>query len=180
MKPASRSGMMVDMPSPAGVMAPVRLIPTVTSGSSISSVNSRHASARRPALYARNAPSTSWATVSRPLKGLGSMRGPRRKSWRVMVPSRVPLRLEGGQGPAAALARLPHDRDGLRRTVGDVQKVEVLGGDLALPRDPVAQPVGEALPVLPAEQDHREVLDRKSTRLNSSHSQISYAVFCLK
>src|SRR2546430_12296025 len=24
-----------------------------------------------------------------------------------------------------------------------------------------------------------EVLDRKSTRLNSSHSQISYAVFCL-
>src|SRR2546430_11994107 len=33
--------------------------------------------------------------------------------------------------------------------------------------------------------DHRHVLfvdarDRKSTRLNSSHSQISYAVFCLK
>src|SRR2546430_8884933 len=25
-----------------------------------------------------------------------------------------------------------------------------------------------------------EVTDRKSTRLNSSHSQISYAVFCLK
>src|SRR6266853_2962348 len=27
---------------------------------------------------------------------------------------------------------------------------------------------------------HTVVLDRKSTRLNSSHSQISYAVFCLK
>src|SRR5688572_30899037 len=27
---------------------------------------------------------------------------------------------------------------------------------------------------------HRTALDRKSTRLNSSHSQISYAVFCLK
>src|SRR2546427_5730746 len=26
----------------------------------------------------------------------------------------------------------------------------------------------------------RRTLDRKSTRLNSSHSQISYAVFCLK
>src|SRR2546430_12218959 len=26
----------------------------------------------------------------------------------------------------------------------------------------------------------RRLLDRKSTRLNSSHSQISYAVFCLK
>src|SRR2546427_7558377 len=32
----------------------------------------------------------------------------------------------------------------------------------------------EAEPVLPAGRD------RKSTRLNSSHSQISYAVFCLK
>src|SRR2546430_11695173 len=28
--------------------------------------------------------------------------------------------------------------------------------------------------------DHAEDEDRKSTRLNSSHSQISYAVFCLK
>src|SRR2546427_7606821 len=28
--------------------------------------------------------------------------------------------------------------------------------------------------------DRRPRLDRKSTRLNSSHSQISYAVFCLK
>src|SRR5205085_9010614 len=27
---------------------------------------------------------------------------------------------------------------------------------------------------------HRRRRDRKSTRLNSSHSQISYAVFCLK
>src|SRR2546430_4923351 len=27
---------------------------------------------------------------------------------------------------------------------------------------------------------HRGSRDRKSTRLNSSHSQISYAVFCLK
>src|SRR5438270_1963774 len=36
-----------------------------------------------------------------------------------------------------------------------------------------------------ADRDHRRALlgrvrDRKSTRLNSSHSQISYAVFCLK
>src|SRR2546430_998476 len=28
--------------------------------------------------------------------------------------------------------------------------------------------------------EHLEAEDRKSTRLNSSHSQISYAVFCLK
>src|SRR2546430_8505567 len=34
--------------------------------------------------------------------------------------------------------------------------------------------------VLLAKHFGREPLDRKSTRLNSSHSQISYAVFCLK
>src|SRR5688572_25401068 len=32
----------------------------------------------------------------------------------------------------------------------------------------------------PWEVDNAEAQDRKSTRLNSSHSQISYAVFCLK
>src|SRR5688572_32308347 len=32
----------------------------------------------------------------------------------------------------------------------------------------------------PNHQSVRQSVDRKSTRLNSSHSQISYAVFCLK
>src|SRR2546430_7680423 len=32
----------------------------------------------------------------------------------------------------------------------------------------------------PDEERRRFLADRKSTRLNSSHSQISYAVFCLK
>src|SRR5688572_31700760 len=50
----------------------------------------------------------------------------------------------------------------------------LFGHPLALGEDLVVQHVGVA-PLLP------EVLrDRKSTRLNSSHSQISYAVFCLK
>src|SRR2546427_686483 len=31
-----------------------------------------------------------------------------------------------------------------------------------------------------SQSDYRSPRDRKSTRLNSSHSQISYAVFCLK
>src|SRR2546427_3546771 len=31
-----------------------------------------------------------------------------------------------------------------------------------------------------ADETHHSEVDRKSTRLNSSHSQISYAVFCLK
>src|SRR2546430_12517957 len=43
----------------------------------------------------------------------------------------------------------------------------------------VVDSLGRALPQHPAVRivDAR---DRKSTRLNSSHSQISYAVFCLK
>src|SRR3712207_7567729 len=31
-----------------------------------------------------------------------------------------------------------------------------------------------------ANTDWRSIIDRKSTRLNSSHANISYAVFCLK
>src|SRR2546430_9099839 len=34
--------------------------------------------------------------------------------------------------------------------------------------------------IRPVESHSGGALDRKSTRLNSSHSQISYAVFCLK
>src|SRR2546422_3605278 len=41
------------------------------------------------------------------------------------------------------------------------------------------QLLGRAVPVLLREAQHG-VLDRKSTRLNSSHGYISYAVFCLK
>src|SRR5688572_32694382 len=41
--------------------------------------------------------------------------------------------------------------------------------------------IGPALGFSQVHVDPRqEVADRKSTRLNSSHSQISYAVFCLK
>src|SRR2546427_7005301 len=45
---------------------------------------------------------------------------------------------------------------------------------LALLRELARSPVASASGV------RTLVLDRKSTRLNSSHSQISYAVFCLK
>src|SRR2546427_7727803 len=58
------------------------------------------------------------------------------------------------------------------------------------PRKRVGRRAGRGLSrrlgdVLPAEQVRRKrggaaLEDRKSTRLNSSHSQISYAVFCLK
>src|SRR2546427_4990724 len=57
---------------------------------------------------------------------------------------------------------------------------------LRRPRRPHLQGVGEArrLRGVEAGPDHGaggdHGRDRKSTRLNSSHSQISYAVFCLK
>src|SRR2546427_7357721 len=35
-------------------------------------------------------------------------------------------------------------------------------------------------PILAESSGFHRISDRKSTRLNSSHSQISYAVFCLK
>src|SRR5258708_28199957 len=38
----------------------------------------------------------------------------------------------------------------------------------------------EYLPVIDALDNEPEAVDRKSTRLNSSHQIISYAVFCLK
>src|SRR5438477_3083859 len=55
------------------------------------------------------------------------------------------------------------------------------------PRVAVLEPGGDGLGAEPGE-DRREdgaeladrELDRKSTRLNSSHMSISYAVFCLK
>src|SRR5690242_21108692 len=41
-------------------------------------------------------------------------------------------------------------------------------------------PGGGAVGGLVIERRNRAALDRKSTRLNSSHMSISYAVFCLK
>src|SRR2546427_3524165 len=52
---------------------------------------------------------------------------------------------------------------------------------VAMWADSIADDKG-ALPKRQEHSDarHQEFTDRKSTRLNSSHSQISYAVFCLK
>src|SRR5688572_32663628 len=65
--------------------------------------------------------------------------------------------------------------DAARRQVGIGEvRVDVPKRPIALQR---ARRVGGAL-ALAAEEDGGHE-DRKSTRLNSSHSQISYAVFCL-
>src|SRR5688572_32720772 len=63
-------------------------------------------------------------------------------------------------------------------TLSDLELFRVVGALLRV----IASVEAEELP-LPfdlGEDVHRPFPDRKSTRLNSSHSQISYAVFCLK
>src|SRR2546427_6843152 len=59
-------------------------------------------------------------------------------------------------------------------TAGELDRTTVaLIGARDIPRELV-----EAFRLMPKDTD--PMRDRKSTRLNSSHSQISYAVFCLK
>src|SRR2546427_6667367 len=53
------------------------------------------------------------------------------------------------------------------------------GGGRAAPR-PHFRLVLRSLPRRDSQHPRRGRQDRKSTRLNSSHSQISYAVFCFK
>src|SRR3712207_8786895 len=67
-----------------------------------------------------------------------------------------------------------------RRDVDGLELVLDLGErDLAVGLDR-AVVVRSGIEVGPVREDQPEVADRKSTRLNSSHANISYAVFCLK
>src|SRR2546430_5504486 len=76
------------------------------------------------------------------------------------------LRLE----PKARI-KLPPELDGAR--ILRIQDGEVFSAYVPGPRGPVFMTLIE-------KTFGKDVTDRKSTRLNSSHSQISYAVFCLK
>src|SRR2546430_10701851 len=67
-----------------------------------------------------------------------------------------------------------HCTDGHLAFEGDSRVLQVLLHVLQ-DRDALAQLVHGA-----DHGEHDAQVDRKSTRLNSSHSQISYAVFCLK
>src|SRR5256886_9469325 len=82
--------------------------------------------------------------------------------------------------PAAAEV-LAGERSGAAADLGRTAIEDDLAAALAGPRPQVQDAVGlqhDLRIVLDHEQ--RIAGDRKSTRLNSSHSQISYAVFCLK
>src|SRR2546430_10318698 len=58
--------------------------------------------------------------------------------------------------------------------------VAVPGGEGLLTKLEEERPQLLLLDIMMPKVDGLQLLDRKSTRLNSSHSQISYAVFCLK
>src|SRR3712207_7685111 len=78
--------------------------------------------------------------------------------WR-RAPS-VPLLLEESLGPGVELV------GGGPQSGGEVREVR--------------EPLGPVPPDLRVVLAHARFPDRKSTRLNSSHANISYAVFCLK
>src|SRR3712207_8111825 len=77
------------------------------------------------------------------------------------------------------LVRTDHDSRGGDLTVDELQP----GGDGAFREQAFARPDDDREDQQTALVDEavaHERLDRKSTRLNSSHANISYAVFCLK
>src|SRR3712207_7156185 len=80
------------------------------------------------------------------------------------LPAALPISRHAGEQPPGDHAGDPHAQLAPLPALGDQHR---LAGQLGLPQD--------ALGVL---EEHRT--DRKSTRLNSSHANISYAVFCLK
>src|SRR3712207_8718515 len=74
------------------------------------------------------------------------------------------------------------DREALHPHRGDrahARLVAVQGGQERKPRRP-DHALGQLDQVRRIDGSGRRLLDRKSTRLNSSHANISYAVFCLK
>src|SRR5688572_32314626 len=90
----------------------------------------------------------------------------------ILAVSRIDDEGDGGDGAAVAERR------------GHPGGLVDAGQHLAIPQEAELaldllrrQPIGDAL-ARPALLERKQ--DRKSTRLNSSHSQISYAVFCLK
>src|SRR2546422_5818377 len=86
--------------------------------------------------------------------------------------------------PGAAAARLPPLRGCVGRDGEGGEALQPVG----LPRGSVCQAVRRVLRRQQEARDQaqrgvhgvRDHRDRKSTRLNSSHGYISYAVFCLK
>src|SRR2546430_7568029 len=73
--------------------------------------------------------------------------------------------------PSLGLSRRPPQPVPARPARAPADRGAAQGGQGHAPAQP---------PLARPDQEAEDLRDRKSTRLNSSHSQISYAVFCLK
>src|SRR3712207_7823705 len=89
----------------------------------------------------------------------------RRPPRSTLFPYTTLFRSDGGLGEAGALL---HAREG------------VLADELAAAREQLGRTVGDEVAHVGRVAALAGEEDRKSTRLNSSHANISYAVFCLK
>src|SRR5690242_20986246 len=72
-----------------------------------------------------------------------------------------------------SLLDLPHRK-------GDLRRARAAAVSMIPSSTGAAKALSEVIPALKGKFDGLAVRDRKSTRLNSSHMSISYAVFCLK
>src|SRR2546422_6270757 len=131
----------------------------------VSQIESRRASPSRPVTLALT-----------PILRRTSVQMAHRRRVSTSLPRRCPVDGNGHASPAQIRARLTHpviDADGHWLEDGPVvsEQLRRIGGDRATEGFlSIGRQVRESL----------SMSDRKSTRLNSSHGYISYAVFCLK
>src|SRR5947208_1831972 len=131
----------------------------------------RRASARSPFVSARS--QASWrGNPSGSRYRSGPSREEGRGGW--SCPPRKKLSCRAGD-QLALLCPPPRHAEASNITRGGQPAVWVEDGDRE--RDDTPVPSDQQPHIL---REHMAVLDRKSTRLNSSHQIISYAVFCLK
>src|SRR5256886_5466147 len=101
-----------------------------------------------------------------------------------LAPGRVKMVIGTGYTSAHTIGRKPATLAEMRACIGTVRGL-LAGKTVDFDGTPgrLAFTSGRHIPVIMAASGPKAIEvagDRKSTRLNSSHSQISYAVFCLK
>src|SRR5205807_7401226 len=96
----------------------------------------------------------------------------------VQFPPPFPTRRSSDPAPPSRTASKPHER--YRRRDGDGARGAARGAGLGRPAGTPAERGGSQVRADRGAVPDARGADRKSTRLNSSHLVISYAVFCLK
>src|SRR6266705_3764241 len=95
----------------------------------------------------------------------------------VAVKAQVPV---GGRGKAGGI-KLVRTADEARKAAEQIIGMDIKGFKVPLVYCEAALDIDREIYLgFTVDRDARANIDRKSTRLNSSHRTISYAVFCLK